>query len=422
MLAKHYVNYLSGEIVSKFIGVLALWTIGYFMTTREIADYNNLLFYTELFSILILFGSDANLRENIHRVKKGLLLNINYFILSNVFVVVSLCMVLNLLQMVSISPLIFCASSIMALSTIARVYLSETFDSGSVKKFLIFNSGINFSLIVIVGIFNTLNAIILLTIRSIAFLPGIRYYLNAIKKQIDFKDVRFTNLINSKSLYIYGFPLVASSIVSLINVYIVRLISDTIITIDEQGVFVFFNLIIINLNMVLNSFNQAWAPDLNNRFNNNRENFSNRLQYYYAISVYICFAFVLLIFILSIILNNIDISLNGYYQHKSVFLVMLIANAWNIPYIIISPLLIITGNKNYILIVNLILTALAIPLSYFLISSFILYGAGVALSFVSFFNFILTTYFLQKRCNFNPNYFLVLIVLAVHIFIITYLY
>lgn len=397
-LQKNVINYLQGNLLSKFISFITIILIGKYFSESDVGISSLMFFVAETCGVLVCFGMDSTILR-FYQIddRKIVLSNVSVIIFFNI---AAICCGLYILGFfIHQGSYCFIKKSYILLVTLAVFFALNNLTinhfvgighSKNVKILSILTTSGYFIGILVFSFFIKVKKPELIVIaRALGVLLPTLIAINILKRQIDFKSIDRSIL---KNILLYSLPIVGANIIGVTNLYLSRIILERDVTAKQLGVFAYFITIVFSFQMVLHSFNQAWSPYL---FKLEKEKMMLVVAQAFKKGLFASwFVMVFTIIIMVIFLNvNIDIK---YYSQRHFFFVLVDVLVFGILYIIIQPVIFYSKKTKYISIISAIILTINLLASFLGAKYFGVFGVSVASVFVSIVTFLIYLIYSNK--------------------------
>jgi O-antigen/teichoic acid export membrane protein len=405
MLRKRVSDYLKGDVIAKAMSFVALILIGVWATKEDIAIFNMVAFTAEMIAVFITFGADSSMIKfyRDHPVKDVfstyvLQCGLNVLVSAIVLYFGTLLYSDGEHQYISDNYFyIITFALFISIGNITRAHLVSLNESARVKWYSIVSGATNLSGLVIYSFLwgLTLHAIIASRIVSLLIYSILFVYL-----LVKLTDTSLIRLNLSKQMLRYSFPLLISTMVGTISVYLSRIVLAGYVSTYELGIFSFFIMILAGTSVILHSFNQAWFPHLFDLHKNSGdEAIINEVNLRLSGAVRVSCYYIASSMIAYLISNHIHLSFNEYYNYRHVAFILVDSLVFGVFYIIINPIVYIKAQTTYVTYASVILLIVNAILTIIVVEKFGVFGASLSTVLVSVFSFSLYCFFSQQAVH-----------------------
>ncbi len=409
MLRRRILDYLHGDVLAKIMSFVALLATGAWATKEDIGNFNLIIFAAEMMAVFITFGADSAIVKfyrdhspvevfSNYVFQSALNLGIaalalyavgfflsyrhpNQFILENYLLIVSL-------------------SIFLSISNITRAHLVSLQESYKVKWYSILSGALNLTSVLLLASILGLTIFSLVTSRIVSLLIYAIFFAYMIVTLVHTKNISIELI---KKMYRFSVPLLISTIVGTLSVYMSRIVAAEYVSPHELGVFSFFVMLMASASVLLHSFNQAWYPHL---FDLHRisgdEAVLSEINEKLRSAIKIAFYYMALSIFLYIISSRTSFVLNGYYNYRYIMFTLIDALVYGAFYIIINPLIYINSQTKYVAYASAIILALNILLTFILAEMFGMFGAAVSTVVIALITFAIYLIFARKILSVWP--------------------
>lgn len=403
MLKKHALDYLQGDVLAKIMSFAALLAIGAWADKEDIGIYNMLIFVAEIMAVFISFGADSAIVKFYREHTAGEVFN-NYVFQNTL----NVCIAAVALYVVGVIfhegvyrfileyyfAILFLAISL-SISSITRAHMVSLRESVKVKWFSIMSGALNLSSIFLFANILGLTVFSLVASRIFSVLFFVIFFVYLLVTLFDTKRI---SLDLTKKMYRFSVPLLISTMVGTLSVYMSRIVLAKYVSVYELGIFSFFIMIMASASVLLHSFNQAWFPHLFDLHKsagertvlveiNKKLNSALTLGFYY----------IGLSFFVYQISTYISLELNGYYDYRYILFVLMDSLVFGFFYIIINPVLYIKSQTKYVAYASFIILFANVGVTIALVEAWGIFGAAISAVAVTTLTFVLYIIFTQKE-------------------------
>ena len=402
MLKKRVLDYLQGDVLAKIMSVAALLAIGAMANKEDIGIYSMMIFVAEMMAVFILFGADSSIikfyRE--HAASEV----INNYVLQNMLNVCIAAMALYALGVVfhegiyrfileHYFTILFLAISL-SISSITRAHMVSHHESVKVKWFSILSGALNLSSILLFASVFGLTVFSMVASRIVSLLIFVIFFVYLLVTLFDKKTI---SLELTKKMYRFSVPLLISTIVGTLSVYMSRIVLAEYVSVYELGIFSFFIMIMASASVLLHSFNQAWFPHLFDLHKSAGEEavlaeINKKLSSVLSLGFY----YVVLSIIVYQISSYVSLQLNGYYGYRYILFVLMDSLVYGVFYIIINPVLYIKSKTKYVAYASFIILVANIGVTIAFVEVLGVFGAAISAVAIALISFYLYWVFSQK--------------------------
>lgn len=405
---KNAIFYTVGGLASQLL-ISFLWLyLPYLQTTSVIGGYNISNYYIDLFSVIILLGTDSVILRYyfIHDSKDFVLKNVIAIIILTYIICVLFFSFILFFDIIT-PPLFFKIyffqlALIFLLNSFVNIFLIHLNAIKNAKLYVALQFLKSFFFCLFTIILSKIGLGIDALLYSLIISMVIFLYLFFNKNNINFKSNNFDKKLII-SFIKYGLPLCGYSIMGVFSLYTTRLVIQKYMNLQSLGIYSFFLVLILQLNGLLTSFNKAWTPDVFSRITKINEN-----EFVFELSKLVLVIF-LTIYILVIFIGNLfffDFLFKPEYKnYLPVFFILFHFPMYNSIYTILYPLFYFEEKTYKILYISILTTILNIIISYFLIKYFLLYGAAISTVIIGIVNLLLYLTIFKKDLNIRKSYF-----------------
>ncbi len=403
MLKKRVYDYLHGDVLAKIMSLIALLAIGAWASKEDIGTYNMIIFVAEMMAVFISFGADSAIVKFYREHTAGEVFN-NYVIQ----IAINTCIAILALYIAGIAlhsgvykfvfehyfEILILAISI-SISSIIRAHMVSMHESVNVKWISIMSGALNLSAILIFSTLFKLTLLSLVLSRIVSLLIFVIFFISLLINLFEKKTI---SLRLTKKMYRYSVPLLISTIVGTLSVYMSRIVLAEYVNVYELGVFSFFIMIMVSASVLLHSFNQAWFPHLFDLHKSGDEDVvlaevNSKL----SSMLKICFCYIFFSTIAFKISNQISLELNGYYYYRYILFVLMDSLVFGALYIIINPLLYIKSRTKHVAYASFIILIANILMTIVFVRILGIFGAAISAVAISLLSFYLYWKF-SKKC------------------------
>jgi O-antigen/teichoic acid export membrane protein len=402
MLKKRALDYLQGDVLAKIMSFAALLAIGTWASKEDIGIYNMMIFVAEMMAVFISFGADSAIVKFYREHTAGEVFN-NY-VFQNAL---NVCIAAVALYAVGAIfhegvyrfilehyfAILFLAISL-SISSITRAHMVSLHESVKVKWFSIMSGALNLSSILLFATIFGLTVFSLVASRIVSLVIFVIFFVYLLVTLFDTKTI---SLELTKKMYRFSVPLLISTIVGTLSVYMSRIVLAEYVSVNELGIFSFFIMIMASASVLLHSFNQAWFPHLFDLHKSAGEDavlveINTKLSSVLKLSFY----YIVLSIIAYQISNYISLELNGYYNYRYILFILMDSLVFGVFYIIINPMLYIKSQTKYVAYASFIILAANIGVAIALVEAWGVFGAAISTVVITTLTFVLYFIFTQK--------------------------
>ncbi|MBY0544271.1 MAG: oligosaccharide flippase family protein [Gammaproteobacteria bacterium] len=430
MLKKRALDYLQGDVLAKIMSFAAIMVIGGLASKEDIGIYNMMVFIAEMMAVFISFGADSAIVKFYREHTAGEVFNnyvfqnvLNICIAAVALYVTGVFLHEGVYQFISerYFAILFLAISL-SISSITRAHMVSLHESVKVKWFSILSGALNLTSILLFASIIGLTVFSLVASRIVSLLLFVIFFAYLLVTLFDTKTIR---LELTKKMYRFSVPLLISTLVGTLSVYMSRIVLAEYVTVYELGIFSFFIMVMASASVLLHSFNQAWFPHLFDLHKSAGEDavlaeINKKLSNLLVLG----FLYIALSIIAYQISTYISLALNGYYSYRYVFFVLMDSLVFGVFYIIINPLLYIKSQTKYVAYASFFTLVANVVMAMALVNLWGVFGAAVSAVAISFVTFLLYVKYSQKVLSstlINSKNAL-LIVLTTSLLLIKYVY
>lgn len=432
MLKKRALDYLQGDVLAKIMSFAALIAIGAWASKEDIGTYNMIIFVSEMIAVFISFGADSAIVKFYREHAAGEVFG-NY-VFQNVLNICIAAVALYALGTIfhegvyqfileHYFAILFFAISL-SISSITRAHLVSLHESVRVKWFSILSGALNLSSILLFASIIGLTVFSLVVSRIVSLLIFVFFFVFLLIKLFDTKII---SLELTKKMYRFTVPLLASTIVGTLSVYMSRIVLAEYATVYELGIYSFFIMIIASLSVLLHSINQAWFPHLFDLHKSVGEHaVLVEINAKLSSLIKVAFYYIILSIIAYRISDSVHLALNGYYDYRYILFVLMDTFVYGVLYIIINPMLYIKSQTKYVAYASFIILAANIALTIALVDAWGIFGAAISSVAITLLTFLLyigfTQIYLSSKLINGRNISLILIVTSLIMIKYAYIY
>jgi O-antigen/teichoic acid export membrane protein len=402
VLKKRALDYLQGDVLGKIMSLAALFAIGAWASKEDIGIYNMMIFVAEMMAVFISFGADSAIVKFYREHTAGEVFN-NY-VFQNVL---NVCIAAVALYAVGVIfhegvyrfilehyfAIVFLAISL-SISSITRAHMVSLHESVKVKWFSIMSGALNLSSILLFASVIGLTVFSLVASRIVSLLLFVIFFVYLL---VTLFDTKIISLELTKKMYRFSVPLLISTIVGTLSVYMSRIVLAEYVSVYELGIFSFFIMIMASASVLLHSFNQAWFPHLFDLHKSaGDEAVLVEINKKLASVLTLGFYYIILSIVAYQISTYISLELNGYYDYRYIFFVLMDSLVFGVFYIIINPVLYIKSQTKYVAYASFIILVANIGVTIAFVEVWGIFGAAISAVAVTALTFVLYLIFTQK--------------------------
>jgi O-antigen/teichoic acid export membrane protein len=381
--------------------------VGALASKEDIGIFSLIVFFAEIMAIFITFGADSAIVKFYQSYTAKEVFN-NYIFQSavNTLIVSIALYAFGIIFYESVYRFVlehYGSIVVMAIAfsitTITRAHLAALRESAKVKWLAIISGALNLLSILFFTLVLSLTLFSLIWTKIIGALVFFIYFGYIL---ITLYDTKKINIELTKKIIKFSMPLLISTLVGTVSIYLSRIILAEYVSVYELGVFSFFIMIVMNITLLLHSFNQAWFPFLFNLHKSSNE-YEVLLEINKKIVTMLKIGFIwtLISTIIFILSNHINFDLNGYYHYRYIAFILMDSLIFGGFYIIINPLLYIKSRTEHVAYASFIILILNLLVTIAFVELLGLFGAAVSAVFTSLLSFLLYWIFSQKYINKN---------------------
>ena len=402
MLRKRAIDYIQGDILAKIMSFAAIIVIGGLASKENIATYNMMTFVAEMMAVFISFGADSAIVKFYREHTPGEVFN-NY-VFQNILNVCIAAVALYVIGTIfhegiyhfileHYFAILFLALSL-SISSITRAHMVSLHDSVKVKWFSILSGALNLSSILLFASIIGLTVFSLVASRIISLLLFIIFFAYLLVTLFDTKTI---SLELTKKMYQFSAPLLISTLVGTLSVYMSRIVLAEYVSVYELGIFSFFIMIMASASVLLHSFNQAWFPHLFDLHKSAGEEavlveINRKLSFLIVLG----FFYIVLSIIAYKISNYVSLVLNGYYSYRYIIFILMDSLVFGVFYIIINPLLYIKSKTKFVAYASFITLIANVGIAIAFVKAWGIFGAAISAVAITTLTFGLYLIFTQK--------------------------
>lgn len=382
------------DLLIKIFGFILIGFIGIILDKEQIADFNFILFYAEVLTILCGYGFMVGYLK--------ISTEYNHFEVLKTYLFINFIIIFTLLILITMLPdNIFQHKffvMILSLGLTFNLYSKFYFISMHKIKFYLFMIIINLIIasFFLYVFFENINLDIVIVSRALLYITNSIFILIFILK---FNSFKINKEILSKVLKI-GTPVVLSTLIMLLNIYAGRIVLNFYISKYEVGIYSFFALIISGILVLINSFQNIWFRNINNLAIEVKYNFkkiyqkTNQVLFNINILNIIGSISVLL---MSIFLFDKNFELYGYFTYRGPFFILLTALPIAFLYILFYPMIFIYNLQKYLIYFSFCILIFAFFLNFSMIYFFSMKGASISVFIIELVSVILILSILKYK-------------------------